>query len=191
MNLLGRMVNNYLMKMALPMGIWFIIEYLLRNAAARNVLLSFITTPMLIVTPVALWYILRQLRRRFLDDRITGFQAWTFGTQLMFFAGLIEALFIYIYNEFLYPGNLAEVQQAMIAQYEEAANSLRTMGSFPSMLQPIQEAIDTMREMPVSSPIETAISQLSTDIFYGMLLMIPISLIVRKKGEKSASETEG
>lgn len=184
MNLLGRMVNNYLMKMALPMGIWFIIEYLLRNAAARNVLLSFITTPMMIVTPIALWYILRRLRRQFLDDHIMGFQAWTFGTQLMFFAGLIEALFIYIFNEFLYPGNLAEVQEAMIRQYEEAATALRTMGSFPNLLQPMQEAVDTMREMPISSPIETAISQLSTDIFYGMILMIPIALIVRKKKEQ-------
>lgn len=188
MNPLGRMVNNYLMKMALPLGIWFIIEYLLRNAAARNVLLSFITTPMMIVTPVALWFIIRQLRRQFLDNRIAGFQAWTFGTQLMFFAGLIEALFIYIYNEFLYPGNLAEVQQAMIAQYEEAAASLRSLGSLPSILQPMQEAVDALREAPVASPIETAISQLSTDIFYGMLLMIPIALIVRKKGEKQETE---
>ncbi len=181
MNPLGRMVNNYLMKMALPMGIWFIIEYLLKNAAARNVLLSFITTPMMIVTPIALWYILRRLRRQFLDDHMMGFQAWTFGTQLMFFAGLLEALFIYIFNEFLYPGNLAEVQEAMIMQYEEATTALRSMGSLTSILQPMEETLDAMREMPVASPIETAISQLSTDIFYGMILMIPIALIVRKK----------
>lgn len=182
MNPLGRLVNNYLMKMALPLGAWFIIEYLLRNAAARNVLLSLITTPMMVVTPIALWFILKQLRKKILGDRLFGFQAWTFGTQLMFYAGLLEALFIYLYNEFLFPTNLAEVQQAMILQYEEAASSLRAMGAFPNMLQPMQEMIDTMKEMSVSSPIETAISQLSTDIFYGMLLMIPIALIVRKKG---------
>ncbi len=184
MNPLGRMVNNYLMKMALPLGGWFIIEYLMRNAAAKNVLLSFITTPMMIVTPIALWFIIRQLRRSILGNQMMGFQAWTFGTQLMFFAGLLEALFIYLYNEFLFPTNLTEVQQAMILQYEEAAASLRTIGAFPSMLQPMQEMIDTLKETPVSSPIETAISQLSTDIFYGMLLMIPIALIVRKKRQE-------
>lgn len=181
MNQLGRLVNNYLMKMALPLGVWFIAEYLLRNAAARNVMLGLISTPMMIMTPIALWYILRRLRRQLLGDRILGFQAWTFGTQLMFFAGLIEALFIYIYNEFIAPGNLEEVQQAMIAQYEELATSLRTMG-VSSMQQTLQETIDAMREMPLTSPIEAAISQLSTNIFYGMLLMIPISFIVRKKG---------
>lgn len=188
MNLLGRMINNYLMKMALPMGVWFIIEYMLRNAAAHNVMLGLISTPMMIVTPIALWYIIRNLRRQFLDDRIAGFQAWTFGTQLMFFAGLIEALFIYIYNEFLFPGNLAEIQQALIAQYEDAAASIRSLGVMTSMLGTLEETIEAMKQMPVSSPIETAISQLSTDIFYGMILMIPIALIVRKKANPENNE---
>lgn len=188
MNLLGRMINNYLMKMALPMGVWFIIEYMLRNAAAHNVMLGLISTPMMIVTPIALWYIIRNLRRQFLDDRIAGFQAWTFGTQLMFFAGLIEALFIYIYNEFIFPGNLAEIQQALIAQYEDAAASIRSLGVMTSMLGTLEETIEAMKQMPVSSPIETAISQLSTDIFYGMILMIPIALIVRKKANPESNE---
>lgn len=188
MNLLGRMINNYLMKMALPMGVWFIIEYMLRNAAAHNVMLGLISTPMMIVTPIALWYIIRNLRRQFLDDRIAGFQAWTFGTQLMFFAGLIEALFIYIYNEFLFPGNLAEIQQALIAQYEDAAASIRSLSVMTSMLGTLEETIEAMKQMPVSSPIETAISQLSTDIFYGMILMIPIALIVRKKANPESNE---
>ena len=188
MNLLGRMINNYLMKMALPMGVWFIIEYMLRNAAAHNVLLGLISTPMMIVTPIALWYIIRNLRRQFLDDRIAGFQAWTFGTQLMFFAGLIEALFIYIYNEFIFPGNLAEIQQALIAQYEDAAASIRSLGVMTNMLGTLEETIEAMKQMPVSSPIETAISQLSTDIFYGMILMIPIALIVRKKANPENNE---
>lgn len=188
MNLLGRMINNYLMKMALPMGVWFIIEYMLRNAAAHNVMLGLISTPMMIVTPIALWYIIRNLRRQFLDDRIVGFQAWTFGTQLMFFAGLIEALFIYIYNEFIFPCNLAEIQQALIAQYEDAAASIRSLGVMTSMLGTLEETIEAMKEMPVSSPIETAISQLSTDIFYGMILMIPIALIVRKKANPENNE---
>lgn len=180
MNPIGQLVNNYLMKMALPMGAWFIVEYLLRNAAVRNVMLSFISTPLMIITPIALWYIIRQLRRTILDDQIAAFQAWTFGTQLMFFAGLLEALFIYLYNEFIAPGNLVETQQALIAQYEEVSTTLRTMG-VSTMQQTLQETIDTLREMPVSSAIETAISQLSTEIFTGMLLMVPIAFIVRKK----------
>ena len=188
MNLLGRMVNNYLMKMALPMGVWFIIEYLMRNAAAHNVMLGLISTPMMIVTPIALWYIIRNLRRQILDDHISGFQAWTFGTQLMFFAGLIEALFIYIYNEFIFPGNLIEIQQAIIVQYEDAAASMHSMGVMTGLLSTLEETIEAMKEMPVSSPIETAISQLSTDIFYGMILMAPISLIVRKKAGTEVNE---
>ena len=183
MNPTGRLVNNYLMKMALPLGIWFIVEYVLRCAATRNVLLSLVTTPMIIVTPIAVWYILRQLRRRLLEDRMSWFQAWTFGTQLMFYAGLLEALFVYIYNEFLYPNNLAEMQAAVITQYEESMATLRSAGAFSSMLSSIEDAIDIMREAPIASAIETAITQLSSDIFQGMLLMAVIAFIVRKREE--------
>ena len=174
------MVNNFLMKMALPLGIWFIVEYMLRCMATRNVLLSLVTTPLMVVTPIALWWVVRRLRRQLLDDHISWFQAWTFGTQLMFFASLIEALFIYIYNEFLYPNNLMEMQAAVIAQYEEAIATMQSAGAFSSMITPMQEAIDQMREMPVSSAIEAAITQLSTDIFQGMLLMAVIAFIVRR-----------
>lgn len=179
-NPIGRLVNNYLMMMALPLGIWFVAEYLLRCAAMRNIYLSFVTTPLMVVTPIALWYILRRLRRQILDDKISWFQAWTFGTQLMFFAGLIEALFIYIYNEFLFPTNLAEMQASLIAQYEESLETLRTAGAFSSMIAPMEDAIDVMREAPIASAIETAITQLSSDIFQGMLLMSVIAFIVRR-----------
>lgn len=182
-NQTGRLVNNYLMMMALPLGLWFIVEYLMKCAAMRNIYLSLVTTPLMVVTPIALWYILRRLRRQILDDKISWFQAWTFGTQLMFFAGLIEALFIYIYNEFLFPNNLAEIQASMIAQYEESFETLRSAGAFSSMLSSIEDAIDIMREAPIASAIETAITQLSSDIFQGMLLMAVIAFIVRKREE--------
>ncbi len=181
MNQTGRMVNNFLMKMALPLGIWFIVEYVLRCMATRNVLLSFITTPMMLVTPIALYHVLRYLRRTILGNLMSWFQAWTFGTQLMFFAGLIEALFIYIYNEFLNPTNLMDMQAAVITQYEEALTTLRTSGAFSSLIGPLEESIDQLREMPVTTAIEAAISQLSTDIFYGMLMMAVIAFFVRKK----------
>lgn len=180
-NPLARMVNNYLMKMAIPLAAWFIVEYLVRNAMSTNVLLSFLVIPMMVITPIAIWWILRKLRRDYLYDGILGIQAWSFGVQLIFYAGLIEALFIYVYNEFLKPGNLKVVQEALISQYE---NVYQTFSSSPALSQyagRLQEMIDELKEAPVLTPIETAITALSNDVFFGIILMIPIALIVRKK----------
>lgn len=180
-NPLGKLVNEYLMKMALPLGIFFIVEYLVRNAAATHVLLGLLTYPMMMVTPVALWWILRRLRQRVLSNMMLGIQAWSFGVQLMFFAGLIEALFIYVFNQFLYPTNQMEVQQAAIAQYDEAYHLIKGMGGMQQLLPYLEETLKTLKEAPVPSAIDTAISALSNDIFIGMFLMIPILFIVRRK----------
>lgn len=180
-NPLGKMVNEFLMKWALPLGLFFIVEYCVRNASATNVMLGFFSFPMMLVTPVALWWILRRLRRQLLSDMMLGIQAWSFGVQLMFFAGLIEALFIYVYNQFLHPTNLYEVQQATIAQYEEVYSMIHGMGSWQAYESTLLQAIEVMKEAPVGTAIEAAITALSNEIFVGMILMIPILFIVRRK----------
>ncbi len=179
-NPLAKLVNDYLMKMAIPLAVWFIVEYLIKNAMTSNVLLSFLVFPMMVVTPIAIWWILRKLRRDYLNDGLLGIQAWTFGMQLLIYAGLIEALFIYVYNEFIKPGNLQAVQEAIITQYEEVQKTLLASGAFAKYSTMLEEMIETLKETPVLSPIETAFSTLSNDVFLGTILMIPIALIVRK-----------
>ncbi len=179
-NPLATMVNNYLMKMAVPLAAWFIVEYLIRNAMYSHIMLSFLIFPMMLVTPVALWWLIRKLRRDFLGDAILGIQAWSFGVQLMFYASLIEALFIYVFNQFVRPGNLHRIQQAAIEQYENVRQTLAASGSFERYMPRLQQAIDALKEAPVLSPIETAISTLSNNLFIAIALMIPIALIVRR-----------
>ena len=111
--------------------------------------------------------------------------AWTFGTQLMLFAGLIEAAFIYIFNEFIVPTNLVEVQNQLIAQYEnvlklveETPNNSALVASASTMMN---DTIQMLKEAPVSTAIEAAMSMLSNDIFYGMFMMAFIAPIIRKK----------
>lgn len=181
----GVAINQYLMKTALPLGGYFIIEYLIRNYTASNIFLGFLNFPMMAFTAILLFLAIRKLRDMILDGQISGFMAWTFGVQLMFFAGLIEATFIYIYNEFIVPTNLVTVHNQLIEQYEsalttiEGLSSTNTMAS--SMIPMLQEMIDMLKQAPVASAIETAISMLTNDIFFGMLIMAFVAPIVRKK----------
>ena len=103
----------------------------------------------------------------------------------MLFAGLIEAGFIYVYNEFLVPTNLVNVHNQMIAQYEEVMTTIENMpnksGMISSMSTLMQESIDLLKQTPVPSAIETAMTMLSNDIFYGMIIMIFVAPIIKKK----------
>lgn len=175
------MVNNYLMKMALPLAVWFIAEYLLRNTATTHLGLSVIIVPMMLVTPFAVFRILRRLRRQVLSDMMLGLQAWTFGVQLAFFAGLIEAMFIYVYNQFLFPEAIAQNLQQTLAMYEQMMTQLKEAGVESTFWSDFSQTIEQLREAPIPSAIETAISSLSNEIMMAMLYMIPVALFVRKK----------
>lgn len=183
-NPIGAAINQYLMKIALPLGGYFIIEYLVRNYSASNLLLGLLNIPMMAITAVLLFVIIRALRDKILDGHISGLYAWTFGVQLMFFAGLIEASFIYIYNEFLFPDNLLNVHNLMIEQYKEVLTSLQSLqssGTSATLTNMMTDTIEIMEKTPVSSAIESAITMLSNNIFYGMIIMMFEAPIIRKK----------
>lgn len=181
----GAAINQYLMKIALPLGAYFIIEYLVRNYSASNIYLGLLNIPMMAITAILLYIAIKKLRDYFLDGHIAGFYAWTFGVQLMFFSGLIEAAFIYIFNEFILPTNLVTVHDQLIAQYERVYSTIQDLssnsGTASAMTGMMKDTIEILKQTPVSSAIETAITMLSNDIFYGMIIMFFLSPIIRKK----------
>lgn len=189
MNPYGAAVNQYLMRWAMLLGAWFIIEYIVRNFAAYNMMLEMLSVPMMFVTAVMLFLLMKGLRNSVLEGYISGMQCWAFGVQMMFFAGLLEALFIWLFNDFMLPDNLVRVHQARVEQYEamirmaeatqgEAQNTLPLMTRMTNLLQ---ASSDQFKDMPIYTAIEAAVVMLSNTIFYGMILMVPISLILRKK----------
>lgn len=183
-----RTINNYLMRLALPLAVWFIVEYMERIAATHNLMLQLLTLPMMCATPFLAWYIIKQLRDRVMGGVISGLEAWTFGTQLFFFAGLIEAMFIYLYNEYMSSNNLFEMQQALIAQYEEVTTLLSETqsGGFAGQYsQMMKDTVEVLKEAPIPSAIEAAVNQLSSTLFQGLFLMIPLSLILRHKNKRT------
>ena len=184
-NPVGAAINQYMMKMALPLGAYFIIEYLVRNYSASNIFLGVLSLPMMLLTVFFVYKIMKRMRDKLLEGRITGFMAWTFGTQLMLFAGLIEAAFIYIYNEFIVPTNLMNIHEQMIEQYESVMKTIEALpeksGLVTSASTMMQDTLNVLKETPVSTAIETAMSMLSNDIFFGMIIMAFIAPIIRKK----------
>lgn len=180
-NPLGVMVNNYLMRAALPLALWFIAEYMLRNASASSMALNVVIVPLMLVTPFIIYRLIKRLRDELLGGYMLGIQAWMFGVQMAFFAGLIEALYIYIYNEWINPGNLLAVQQATAQLYGTMLEQLKQTGAYSTRWSDFEETFTQLNEMPVPSAIEAAISNLSNEIMLAMFYMIPLSFMLRRR----------
>ena len=180
-NPLGASINNYIMKMALPLAGWFVVEYLIRNAAASSLALNFMSLPMMLLTLGLTYYFIKRMRQTLLSGYIAGKLAWSCGVQMTFYAGLIEALFIYVFNQYISPGNLAATQEATIQMYTDVLEQLKATGAYSSWLPKFEETRDQLRDMPIPSAIEAAISTLSNDLLFAIGYMIPLALIIRRK----------
>lgn len=175
------MVNNYIMKMALPLAGWFVVEYMLRNYAVSHLEFGLLLFPMMIGTLVIVYRILLYLRRTMLSDMMLGIQVWTFGVQLAFFAGLVEALFIWLYNQYIAPTALADTMQQTLASYQMLQAQLAETGAMPGMADWISQMIDELQKAPVPSAIESAIQALSNEMTSAFFYMIPLAFMLRKK----------
>ncbi|MBR0036715.1 MAG: DUF4199 domain-containing protein [Bacteroidales bacterium] len=179
---------QFIMRSGFFLSLYFMIEYVFTVWSTHHIFLSLVHVPMMFLTVVLLFLLMRPIRLFFADEGLSGLRAWTYGVQLMFFAGLLEALFVYIYNTWLYPDNLFEMHSAVISQYRQAidmmqqANAEQTM---PSLMQMLKDSQTMIEETPVPTPIEAAMQALSNDITYGIFWMIPISLILRTKPRTS------
>ena len=179
---------QFIMRSGFFLSLYFMIEYVFTVWSTHHIFLSLVHVPMMFLTVVLLFLLMRPIRLFFADEGLSGLRAWTYGVQLMFFAGLLEALFVYIYNTWLYPDNLFEMHSAVISQYRQAidmmqqANAEQTM---PSLMQMLKDSQTMIEETPVPTPIEAAMQALSNDITYGIFWMIPISLILRTKPQTS------
>ena len=173
-------INNFLMQAALPLGIFFIFEYMLTVWSAGNIFLGVLRLPLLLGTPVLLFITMRTLRDKVMGGTIRGFQAWVFGVQMMLFAALIEAAWIYVYNQVFAPDNLYEMQTAAIDQYEQSVAMLSQNSQFQPLLERVNGMVTELKDAPIPTAIEAAVQMVSNDLFIAIVLMIPISLIIKR-----------
>ena len=181
----NRAISQFMMYAALPLGLWFVVEYAVTVVGTRHLMLAALRTPMMLGTPIALCYLLIQIRKRFFPaDEFSRFRCWYYGVQTMFFAGLIEAMAVICYNQWIAPDNLAEMRQAMIAQYGEVLQMYQQMSGGQQMLGGLmdnfEQAIEVLKTAEVETPFTAAITLLSNDIFYGILWSIPFSFALHR-----------
>jgi hypothetical protein len=165
------------MKEAFKLSLFFIVEYWLSLYAFSHLWLAGVVLLLKIVTPVALYYILRELKRTLpAEAPFPGLIAWSLGVRVMLFAALPEAAFIYVYNQFVDPEALHGIAQMMIAQLENLQQAVGT-----DVLA--DATIDLYREAQTPTAIEAAINMLSQDVMAGIFLMLIIAPILRRKGQ--------
>lgn len=180
-----------MLNVALPLGLWFVAEYYFLVISTSSIFLAALRTPLMLVMPVALCYLLYKIRNKFFyNDDFGRFRCWYYGTQIMFYAGLIEAFGIAVYNHWIDPNNLTDMHNAMVAQYENVLSTYNsTPGAqqlAPGLMKTFEETVQLLREAEIETPFSAAINMLSNDIFYGAIWSLIFCFFLRRKNPEAA-----
>mgnify|MGYP003180630236 CR=1 FL=1 len=148
------------MSYGLAMGIYWVIKYLFLIFGYSIPSLIFIYEGLSLAVPLIAYYLTKRYRQD-IGGSISFFHAWRFGIMLYFFAALIVSIEHFIFF------------QAIVALKNADFNS---------------EVIEAISRTNFT-PIHMAIQGIFNNIFYGIILSIPVAaLVCRKQTASPVSE---
>ena len=154
------------MHYGLFMGGFWIFKYLFFILSFKVSLLQIVYLSLTMMVPLVAYTLTKHYREN-LGGTISFFHAWRFGVMMYFFAALLVSLVQFIFYRFIAPPDfLAKTFDAVISV-------MNTMSLNPKIAE-------RMSDVSEPTPIIMAIQGIFNNVFYGIILSIPVALLVRK-----------
>lgn len=157
------------MHYGLILGIYWVIKYLFLIFSISIPALSLIYVGCTLAVPF-IAYVLTKRYRLDIGGKISFFHAWRFGTMMYFFAALLVSVEHYLYFQFVSP--------------EFLTNAMEQLSSFLKESQVSTEVVEAVGKVNMS-PIHMAIQGVFNNIFYGIVLSIPVAAFLCSNGKSS------
>jgi hypothetical protein len=111
-------------------------------------------------------YLFTKVYKILIGGRIGFFHAWQFGVLLYFFAALIVSLLHYVFYRYLAPaGYIANMIDLAVEMVKE--------------INP--QAEEALAQMPAFTPIRLTFQGILNNVFYGIILSLPIATLLCRK----------
>lgn len=172
--------KSFIMKGAMaygfPLGIYWVIKYLFLISSLRLPVLSFFYVSMTLAVPFIAYFLTKKYKSD-IGGSIGFFHAWRFGVLLYFFAALIVSVMHFVFFQFFAPSNFIY----------DATNQLVDILKNSQMDTEVIESISNMN----ISPIQMAIQGIFNNVFYGIILSIPVAAILCRNNQSGAIMQKG
>ncbi len=154
------------MSYGFSLGIFWIVKYIFYMFSMRFSYLVVIYWEMSLVVPY-LAYLLTKRYREDLGGIISFSQAWRFGVLIYLFAAMLVSVMHYVFYRFVAPPDFLSwaVEQTIV--------SLKQM-------QVDSKVISSIESMNFS-PIHMALQGILNNIFYGIILSLPVAALVCRR----------
>lgn len=154
------------MSYGFSLGIFWIVKYIFYMFSMRFSYLVVIYWGMSLVVPY-LAYLLTKRYREDLGGVISFSQAWRFGVLIYLFAAMLVSVMHYVFYRFVAPPDF------LSSAVEQTITSLKQM-------QVDSKVISSIESMNFS-PIHMALQGILNNIFYGIILSLPVAALVCRR----------
>lgn len=154
------------MSYGFSLGIFWIVKYIFYMFSMRFSDLVVIYWGMSLVVPY-LAYLLTKRYREDLGGVISFSQAWRFGVLIYLFAAMLVSIMHYVFYRFVAPPDF------LSSAVEQTIASLKQM-------QVDSKVISSIESMNFS-PIHMALQCILNNIFYGIILSLPVAALVCRR----------
>lgn len=154
------------MSYGFSLGIFWIVKYIFYMFSMRFSYLVVIYWGMSLVVPY-LAYLLTKRYREDLGGVISFSQAWRFGVLIYLFAAMLVSVMHYVFYRFVAPPDF------LSSAVEQTIASLKQM-------QVDSKIISSIESMNFS-PIHMALQGILNNIFYGIILSLPVAALVCRR----------
>lgn len=154
------------MSYGFSLGIFWIVKYIFYMFSMRFSYLVVIYWGMSLVVPY-LAYLLTKRYREDLGGVISFSQAWRFGVLIYLFAAMLVSIMHYVFYRFVAPPDfLSSAVEQIIASLKQMQVDSKVISSIESMN---------------FSPIHMALQGILNNIFYGIILSLPVAALVCRR----------
>ena len=154
------------MSYGFSLGIFWVVKYIFYMFSMRFSYLVVIYWGMSLVVPY-LAYLLTKRYREDLGGVISFSQAWRFGVLIYLFAAMLVSVMHYVFYRFIAPPDF------LSSAVEQTIASLKQM-------QVDSKVISSIESMNFS-PIHMALQGILNNIFYGIILSLPVAALVCRR----------
>lgn len=151
------------MRYGLSLGIYWVIKYLFFILSVSMPFFSFVYWGMSLAVPFIAYFLTKRYRAD-IGGNISFLHAWQFGVSIYFFAALIVSLMHYVFYRYIADPSLLSntIQQTLILLKEMKAG---------------EDVINSVSQLQLT-PIHMAVQGIFNNVFYGIVLSIPVAAIV-------------
>lgn len=153
------------------MGIFWIAKFVLFPMALVAPLCGFLFMVFTCAVPVIAYFMTRHFRDRYCAGELSFFSGLVFCFQIFLYASVLTAMAHFIYFKFIDHHFIYDNMTALIDVYKNEA-------ALKSQVENIKHALNVFNAL---SPIELAMQLLSQNVFYGIILSMPIALLTMRR----------